>query len=214
MRDVSDYQVAVDPARVRREGSLAIMIKAAEGLTNAPGVENGALRHDERSRRSHDVGMRVVHYHLLHAESGLEQARVLLHAIDNDWRAGDRLLADVENASGFSDGEEAKTVVGEWREELRKNRHTSPLGYTNRAWQFIDDVVEELTSGWLIADYGFTRRPTILDHLAVGRVPLLGRQFTNGLVGARPRTCNGISGPVDCTWLTDAGVQTILQRQP
>lgn len=222
MRDISDYQLGFEAQRVRRAGSLVIMIKRAEGCSTI-----GAAHGQERARAARHVGMRVIDYQLLLAgpHTGKAQALFLLDQIGADFRPGDRLLADIEDASGFADATHAEQTLAEWKDTLHAHGHTSPIGYTNRAYPYLNAIACLFANtGWVIADYGILRRPNPLDGRAINwrkpapdgklRVPLLGRQFTDGQHGAQPHTCPGITGPVDCTWLTDNGIRTILQRDP
>jgi Glycosyl hydrolases family 25 len=208
VRDVSDYQATVSPDRVFRAGSRALMVKACEGLSTA-----GAQHHRERSDAAHRLGLRVLHYGFLHDESGTEQALQLLAAVEHCWAPGDRLVADIEVLFAGGAGSARANLDG-WRDTLHRAGHRSPLGYTYRGYPYLRQIKGALQSGWIIADYGTWQRPNVLDRLAIAGVPLLGRQFTDGTTGAQPRNCPGISGPVDCTRLTNAGVKTILQRTP
>lgn len=210
MRDVSDYQAGVSPEQVRRAGSRAIMIKACQDV--GTGQAEGAGLYAYRADRAHAHDLRVLHYAYLGTSTGPNQAATLLNAIKGHWRAGDRLVADIE--IGYPGGaEQAHATLASWAHVLRAGGHTSPLGYTYRAYPYLAAIAHLLPSGWIIADYGTMRRPNPLDRRAVRGSVLLGRQFTDGQAGAGPHTCPGITGAVDCTWLTTAGVATILQRK-
>lgn len=209
VRDVSDYQQGVSPEQVRRAGSRALMVKACQDVETGAAAGTGSYAY--RVDRAHAHDLRVLHYAYMGATAGAAQAHTLLHAIEGHWRPGDRLVADIEITYNGGDGEAAAVLLG-WREELRKAGHTSPLGYTYKAYPYLSKIAALLASGWILADYGKVRRPLGWVGLPAKGVPLLGRQFTDGQDGAEPHTCPGITGPVDCTWLTDAGVAMILQR--
>lgn len=210
MRDVSDYQSGVSPEQVRRAGSRALMIKACQDV--GTGQAEGAGLYGYRADRAHAHDLRVLHYAYMGGSPGPDQALTLLRAIEGHWRPGDRLVADIEIM--FAGGAaEAGAILSGWASTLHEHGHTSPLGYTFRAYPYLRRIARLLPSGWIIADYGTMRRPNVLDHLAVSGSVLLGRQFTDGQAGAQPHTCPGITGPVDCSWLTNAGVETILQRR-
>jgi GH25 family lysozyme M1 (1,4-beta-N-acetylmuramidase) len=208
VRDVSDYQSQVSPEQVRRAGSRALMIKACQdtGTGQAEGAELYAYRAD----RAHAHNLQVLHYAYLGASPGIRQAEVLLDAVEKHFHPGDRLVADIEITFAGGAGTACMILEG-WRDELRRHGHTMPIGYTDRAYPYLRAIAPILPAGWLIADYGTLRRPNLLDFLAVRGSILLGRQFTDGQHGAQPHTCPGITGPVDCSWLTRAGVKGILK---
>lgn len=212
MNDVSDYQTTVNMRAQRRSGRRAIMIKAAEGLTKA-----GAVMYRERVREAHKNGLRVVHYHYLHWDViGRTQALYLLDTIKDVWHDGDRLCADIEAPlPGNEQGARgvAVSVSEGWAAELHRHGHTSLIGYSFRAFEQLREIAAtHAFAGWIIADYGTIRRPSLGDRLAVGlRNPTFGRQFTDGVSGPGPHEGPGISGKADCTWLTTPGCELILQ---
>lgn len=211
MCDISDYQFAYSARRYARTGRGAIMIKACEHVSSA-----GALTHEQRARDSHDHGVRVVHYAFIRAGSGTAQGEYLVERVSRCWVAGDVLCADIEDTSLSEDA--CTIILREWREALQKHGHTEPIGYSGRAYLTERHLGPHMPHGWIVAEYanrwaqiGEAQHPSRADIDAAGGL-CLGRQFTNGTDGPNPHTCAGITGPVDCTWLTDQGVARILKH--
>lgn len=212
MNDYSDYQDSVSARAQRRAGRRIVMIKAAEGIG-----KGGAIMYRSRVQAAHAEGLRVIHYHYLHWDVlGHSQARFLLDTIAGLFKPGDRLCADIEaplpgNEQG-SLGASVHTSAG-WAAELHRHGHTGLVGYASRGWPQLRALTQSgWFSGWLIAEYGTLRRPTPIDYAAVGRhAVIFGRQFTDGTAGPGPHTGPGISGPCDCSWLTTAGCEFIIQ---
>ena len=196
MCDISDWQAGFDAYAYRRSGRVAIMIKACEGRGFA-----GASHHAQRAIEAHGAGLRVVHYAFLDASPGADQAAVLRQAVEPVWRPGDRLCADVEVQG-------APGALGAWRAALEASGHSGLLLYTYRgftgSWMGAAKGM-----GLILADYGWSQLPSLLDRLAAHGLPLAGRQFTDGVSGADPHMAAGISGPVDCTRLTSWGRRLI-----
>jgi GH25 family lysozyme M1 (1,4-beta-N-acetylmuramidase) len=211
MNDVSDYQLTVNMRSQRRAQRRVICIKAAEGLGNG-----GAVRYAERVRAAHAEGLRVIHYHYLHWDVlGRTQALYLLDRIKPVWKDGDRLMADIEaELPGNEQGGRGVAVscTEGWAAELHRHGHTSLIGYAPRAFPQLKAIAQtHAFEGWIVAEYGTLRRPTLLDRRAVGGATILGRQFTDGVSGPTPHAGPGVSGPCDCSWLTTAGCRLILQ---
>jgi GH25 family lysozyme M1 (1,4-beta-N-acetylmuramidase) len=211
MNDVSDYQLSVDMRAQARSGRRVVMIKAAEGLGNG-----GAFLYRQRVRAAHEMGLRVIHYHYLHWEvAGRTQGLHLLDQIKPVWKDGDRLCADIEAPlPGNEQGSRgvAVSVAEGWAAELHRQGHTSLIGYSYRAFPQLRAIAStKAFAGWIIADYGQWRRPSIADRVALDGAPVFGRQFTDGVNGPSPHFGPGISGPCDCSWLTGAGCKLILQ---
>lgn len=211
MNDISDYQTIFDPFRYKRAGHKVIMIKAVEGNGHP-----GAMLHQARAKAAHAAGLRVVHYGFLRELNGLEQARALLdacHGSSEVWRQGDVLCADVEDENFNTNT--AITITREWAEELRRNRHPEPVGYSGRSYLTERaGLAKTIPHGWIIADYGIFKAPNLGDYRACKGSVCLGRQFTDGQLGPNPHMASGISGAVDCSWLTKAGMQKLAGIQP
>lgn len=201
--DVSDYQQVYDPVRYRRAGRRAIMIKGCEGGSHA-----GGLLHAHRARASHAEGLRVLTYAFLRPLSGAVQARTLLEVVANSgWRQGDLLVADIEDVT--MSAHDAMTILIEWRDVLGKNGHISPAGYSGRAYLNERKGLADVLGGWIVAEYGTWKHASPLDIRACGRSRCLGRQFTDGVLGPKPHTVAGVSGAVDCSYLTKTGARLI-----
>lgn len=201
MCDISDWQGGFDARAYARAGRVAVMIKAAEG-TGA----GGASRYAERVQAAHAAGLRVVHYQLLHAEDGRAQAEYLHGQSAQLFRRGDRLLADIEEPELPS--ARAVEISAAWLTQLEARGHTGLLAYLCASYGARRQLARLRFAGFIIADYGTWQLPNALDRMELGR-RCLGRQFTDGVNGARPHTAAGITGPVDCTRLTSAGRRLI-----
>lgn len=196
--DISDYQSSFDARRYRREGHVAIMLKAAEGLSDA-----GASTYAQRAQAAHAEGLRVLHYHYLSGEGGKAQGAFLEERTRPYWQPGDRLVADVEVDA-------AAGALGSWAAILHRLGHTGLLGYTYRAFGPVPELRRTPLAGWIVADYDGRQRVSVLDRLAFRGAAVLGKQFTDGVNGARPHVAAGISGPVDCTRYTRKGLALLL----
>jgi hypothetical protein len=204
MCDISDYQTQYSAIAYRRAGRRAIMIKACEDCTL-----DGAWNHRSRVRQSHVEGLHVVHYAYLHPSSGEQQGLYLCDRVECVWKDGDVLCADIEMPS--MDERVCAEVLDGWLAALRSRGHEEPIGYSGEAFLNERKLGPAIPHGWIVANYGKIREATARQRDAAGGL-VLGRQFTDGEAGAGPHTCAGISGPVDCTLLTEAGEERILRH--
>lgn len=209
MNDISDYQAGFDANKYARTGRKAIMIKAVEGTSWAA----GGVNHRQRALAAHAAGLKVVHYAFIRPMPGTSQAIMLLSTVKTCWEDGDVLCADVEDQTLHEQA--AAKIVGDWCATLKAHGHEHPIGYSGRA--YLEERPKLVTSGtikgWITADYGTLRGASPIDKAACRPRPCFGRQFTDGEIGPQPHTCGGITGPVDCTMLTQEGFEWICEHK-
>lgn len=207
MADISDFQASFIARRYARAGRRVVMIKASEGAGLV-----GASHHEDRARAAHRCGLIVIHYSMaVFADPPDMSIDALTQSAKAAWCPGDRLLIDVEDFSG------SPTIAPEWMKEaqhalLAKEREAlgrGALGYTNEA--YMAEGGRELCAtapAWLIAAYdGLLLGPG--EPRLPGRATLLGKQYTDGSVGAEPHVSPGVSSPCDDSILTPEGIKLL-----
>lgn len=206
MADISDYQATVDLRAYRRAGRRLIMIKAADHDTPA-----GAIRYPTRAHEAHRLGLHVIHY--IMAQFATPAAATVDYAVRRIlplWRHGDQILIDVEDYSGPP--QQATPWLKAAQTRLH-DHHKAPkaLAYTNEAYLAAAGAeLADEAPDWIIAAYDgllLGRGTPILPHRT--HAQLLGKQYTDGQIGAQPHIAPGI-GPCDNTILTCTGTRHLL----
>jgi len=201
MADISDYQESYIARRYKRAGRRAIMIKAGDGLSAA-----GCAHHGARADASHDVGLVVVHYLMAVYHDPPDQCiRNLLERIRPHWHTGDKMLIDVEDYSGPA--EHARPWVLGAQAELHRQKAPAAAAYSNEAYLAEGGPSLAATAPWwLVAAYDGRRfAGGGMPKIPGGHSQLLGKQYTDGQVGAEPHIQPGI-GPCDNSILTSTGL--------
>lgn len=207
MADISDYQAVHNMIRYSRAGRRVIMLKAVDATDDA-----GATNYAPEADAAHACRLRVVHYGIVRFD--IDPVATIDHyiqRIEPHWRKGDRMLIDLEEYSGHPDA--APSYMERLQARLT-TQHKAPraFGYTNEAYMAeAGKRLADAAPGWVIAAYD----GRLLDRGGTPKLPrgtkslLLGKQYTDGQLGAQPHTAPGI-GPCDDTILTCAGIRELL----
>lgn len=206
--DISDYQSEFNAARYARSGRRVVMVKHGEGEGNAGGDLAA-----QRIAQAHHVGLRVIHYLMaLYRDPPDVCMRNFCERVKPTWRPGDKMELDIEAYSGPPDR------AAEWVHEAQRFLELDAaaprrmaMGYTGEAYLIeAGPRLWNLVDWWHIATY---------DGLLLGRgeprlprgckAKLLGKQYTDGILGAYPHSSPGI-GPCDDSILTRGGVEHLL----
>jgi hypothetical protein len=207
--DISDYQSQFNASRYARSGRRVLMVKHGEGEGNA----GGELAAD-RIGRAHHVGVRVIHYLMARYNDPPDVClRNFCERIKPTWHTGDKMELDIEAYSGPPD--RAAEWVAEAQRFLELDQSAPrrfAMGYTNesylleggpRLWNLVDWWHIATYDGRLLGRGGEPRLPRGC------KAKLLGKQYTDGVQGAYPRSAPGI-GPCDDSILTRAGHAHLL----
>lgn len=181
--DVSDFQPSPNMHAYRSAGHVVIMRKATQGVA---GTQD---RYTADVLAAHDAGLRVLHYHYADLDSlasSTREAAHFWHTVRPYFKAGDRLVLDVEQPGAIGWGMVPDWTLG-FSRALLSHSGQRCIGYTYLSvFQFSAPSINVLGGEWVTAAWG-------------GEVPRLGlgrtrwaHQYTNGQLGPEPHEFAGV----------------------